>query len=103
MDSATSPKPRLLTGWEAIAQYMGRVVRTVQRWEREMGLPVRRPHHINKKAILARTEDLDRWLTTQLPPRPANAGRKTARGYTNAVAHLAFLTVGNASGNSRCA
>src|SRR5687768_12803255 len=34
-----------LDGWKAIAAYLGRTVRTVQRWEREQRLPVCRLRH----------------------------------------------------------
>ena len=33
----------VLNSWKEIASYLGRSVRTVQRWEREFGLPVHRP------------------------------------------------------------
>jgi hypothetical protein len=32
-----------LTTWKEVAAYLGKGVRTVQRWEAELGLPVRRP------------------------------------------------------------
>jgi len=35
--------PQILSGWKEIANYLGKGVRTVQRYERYMGLPVRRP------------------------------------------------------------
>ena len=34
--------PDLLNSWKEIAAYMGRGVRTLQRWERDLALPVRR-------------------------------------------------------------
>jgi hypothetical protein len=52
-----------LTSWKDIAQYMGKGVRTVQRWEQEFGLPVRRPAGItHKSAVLAYRHDIDAWL-----------------------------------------
>lgn len=53
---------RVLTSWKEIAAYLGKGVRTVQRWEKDFGLPVRRPVHSDKSAILARTRDLDTWI-----------------------------------------
>jgi hypothetical protein len=42
---------------------MGKGVRTVQRWEKDFGLPVRRPPGArNRRAILALTTDLDAWV-----------------------------------------
>ena len=52
----------LLNGWKEIAQYLGRGVRTVQRWETELALPVRRPRGRSRSAVLAFTADLDGWL-----------------------------------------
>lgn len=54
--------PQILNTWKEIAQYMGRGVRTVQRWERDLGLPVRRPSGRDRSAVVALTDDLDRWL-----------------------------------------
>ena len=52
----------LLNSWKEIAAYMGRGVRTVQRWERDLGLPVRRPRAKMRSAVIALSEDLDQWL-----------------------------------------
>lgn len=52
----------VLTSWKEIALYVDSGVRTVQRWERDFGFPVRRPKTPSKKAILARPCDIDRWL-----------------------------------------
>ncbi len=59
---ASAANAAVLTSWKEIARYMGKGVRTVQRWEMDFGLPVRRPHGSNKKAILARPADLDAWV-----------------------------------------
>lgn len=56
----------LLTCWKDIARYMGKGVRTVQRWEQKLDLPVRRPRgNAYKSAVIARAEDLDQWLTSR--------------------------------------
>ncbi len=38
-------KATILNSWKQIAEYVGRGVRTVQRWEHKLGLRVRRPRH----------------------------------------------------------
>jgi hypothetical protein len=53
--------PNVLTSWKEIGQYLGKGVRTVQRWERESGLPVRRPTDPCRRAVLAIPEELDAW------------------------------------------
>ncbi len=52
----------VLNSWKEVAEYMGRGVRTVQRWERELGLPIRRPKGRSRTAVVARSEELDAWL-----------------------------------------
>lgn len=52
----------VVNSWKEIAAYLGRGVRTVQRWEQELGLPVRRPRGKNRSAVIALKPDLDRWL-----------------------------------------
>lgn len=50
-----------LDTWKSIAQHLGRSSRTVQRWHREYGLPVR---HLGGEAssVFAYTDELDQWL-----------------------------------------
>ena len=57
-----SPKSDVLNSWKEIARYLGRGVRTVQRYERELGLPVRRPRGRARSAVIAFTAELDEWL-----------------------------------------
>lgn len=52
----------VLNSWKEIAAYLGRGVRTVQRWEQELGLPVRRPRGKDRSAVIALKPDLDQWL-----------------------------------------
>ena len=54
--------PKFLAGWKDIASYLGKGVRTVQRYEREMGLPVRRPAGKSCAAVVATTAELDAWV-----------------------------------------
>lgn len=54
-------RPLFLNGWKEIASYLGRGVRTVQRWE-ALGLPVRRPNSRLRSAVLSTTQEIDTWL-----------------------------------------
>ena len=66
----------ILNSWKEIANYLGRGVRTVQRWERDLGLPVHRPKGKDRSAVLAFPQELDNWLrqtpvrSTELLPAP---------------------------------
>jgi hypothetical protein len=57
--------PGRLDGWKDIASYLGRGVRTAQRWERELGLPVRRLGTGGAEVVYAFREELDAWLLRQ--------------------------------------
>ena len=59
----------ILNGWKEIANYIGRGVRTVQRWE-GLGLPVRRPNARLRSAVVTDSEELDRWLASCSNGRP---------------------------------
>jgi hypothetical protein len=56
--------PRILTSWKEIGQYLGKGVRTVQRWERDADLPVRRKVP-GSHSVMAMPEELDAWLHSQ--------------------------------------
>jgi hypothetical protein len=61
----------VLNSWKEIARYLGRGVRTVQRWERDFGLPIRRPAGRDRSATMALTSELEEWLsTTPVRSRP---------------------------------
>src|SRR5689334_13336414 len=65
--SMTASKPsdqRILHCWKEIADYLSAGVRTVQRWETEYALPVRRPRGTKRSAVLAFTSEIDAWLKT---------------------------------------
>ncbi len=83
---------------------MNRDVRTVQRWEKNEGLPVRRHEHDKLSTVYAYREELNRWLEERAPsteevesdtvvsveemPKQVRSGRSWPR------AVLALLTVG---------
>jgi hypothetical protein len=60
---------RLLTSWKEIASYLGKSIRTVQRWERELGLPVRRPNRHLSGIVIVDQQELDAWLAA-MPLQP---------------------------------
>lgn len=62
-----------LDSWKAIAQYLGRDVRSVQRWERERGLPVHRLPGQKGSAVFAFEDELDQWLRSRQQDAPSSA------------------------------
>jgi phage terminase Nu1 subunit (DNA packaging protein) len=56
------PAIERLASWKEIAVYLGREVRTVQRWERREGLPVHRHSHAKGSSVWAFKEEMDAWL-----------------------------------------
>jgi homoaconitase/3-isopropylmalate dehydratase large subunit len=59
--SSRTTRPVFLNGWKEIAGYVGRGVRTVQRWE-ALGLPVRRPNARLRSAVVTTAEEVDVWV-----------------------------------------
>ena len=55
----------LLNSWKEISKYVDRGVRTVQRWERDFGFPVRRPAGHVKSCVIALRSDIDLWMATR--------------------------------------
>src|SRR5262245_5738787 len=53
-----------LDSWKEIASYMGRDERTVQRWESERNLPVRRLPGGKRGGVYAYRQELDAWRTS---------------------------------------
>jgi hypothetical protein len=57
--------PGYFTSWKEIAQYLGKGVRTVQRWERDGGLPVRHNVAHARHSVLSTPEELDEWVRSR--------------------------------------
>ena|SRR5215469_9379737 len=53
---------KVLHSWKDIANYAGRGVRTIQRYETELGFPVHRPDGRSRSAVLAFSDEVDEWL-----------------------------------------
>jgi len=76
----SQPEGGRLDSWKEIAGYLGRDLRTVRRWEKEKGLPVRRVPGGERSAVFAYSEEIDEWLQSgrvELPgtSQVANEGR----------------------------
>jgi len=109
---------RRLDSWKAIAEYLGRDAATARRWEKTLGLPVKRVAGGAGRSVFAYTDDIDAWLasscgaTTQplaapappvsAPPTPLSipepppAIRRAAAPRAVAAAALAVTLLGTA-------
>ncbi len=54
-----------LDSWKHIANYFRRDVRTVQRWERQEGLPVHRHSHRKSSSVYALRGELNTWWSSR--------------------------------------
>jgi TolB-like protein/Tfp pilus assembly protein PilF len=55
------PSESRLDSWKEIALYLHRDVTTVQRWEKQEGMPVHRHLHHKRGSVYALTSELDAW------------------------------------------
>jgi len=78
--SPAGPEDRL-DSWKAIASYLGRGVRTVQRWEREEALPVHRLAHEKRGSVYAYRPEVDAWWES----RRRSLSTDTAGSTTDAI------------------
>ena len=53
-----------LDSWKEIAAFLGRGIRTVQRWERDEGLPVHRLPHAERGSVFADPAEINAWAVS---------------------------------------
>jgi len=54
---------QILTGWKEIANYLRKGVRSVQRYERDLALPIHRLPGKSTGSVIAIKAELDSWVT----------------------------------------
>jgi hypothetical protein len=73
-----------LDSWKEIAVYLGREVRTVQRWEKREHLPVHRHLHSKIGSIFAFKHEIDSWRKSRslspVPPASQNGMTELVAG-----------------------
>jgi hypothetical protein len=101
MSQLPDPDDRL-DSWKEIAAFLRRTVRTVQRWERTAGLPVRRGRPGQRRAIVASKSELREWWSRQQdalqdddpagePTAPSLRRRVVLGGFAVAVVALVVI------------
>ena len=70
----------MMSGWKEIANYLGKGVRTVQRYERIAALPVRRTALGQVGSVFATKAELDGWINARPSRQPfeASQGRQVS-------------------------
>ena len=81
-----------LDSWKEIAAYLKRGARTVQRWEREAGLPVHRLQHEKLGSVYAWKSELDRWWSSRRGQLEADAAAEASRGASIGVLPFADMS-----------
>jgi len=85
------PKPDdLLDGWKAIAEHLARTERTVQRWEKSKGLPVRRLQATSpdeQPRVFAYKSEVDVWWQEQQTKLTDKAEKEAQEEETGSVGH----------------
>jgi hypothetical protein len=96
----TPPRGLYLDSWKAVAAYLKRDIRTVQRWEKHEGLPVHRHQHDERGTTYAYSGEIDEWLEsrTRRESAPAAGSIRTSAGrarlpYWRSAVALAALAV----------
>ena len=62
---------RILDSWKEISDYLKRDIRTCRRYERDLGLPVRRLDGTSQARVFAYQDEIDVWLAKKLGGRPS--------------------------------
>ena len=87
-----------LEGWKSIAAYLGRDIRTVQRWELNEQLPVHRLGHKRQGTTYAFRSELDAWRSQRsvdrpLPAAPGETRSRRPRWWLFGVVAVGTLSV----------
>lgn len=96
-----SPAGPRLESWKEIAAYLRRDKRTVQRWEREYGLPVHRLQLSTGSTVYAYPAELDAWHTERRPPNfpTEESSNDSGRPGASGKIRLVVLPFANLSGD----
>jgi tetratricopeptide (TPR) repeat protein len=66
-------KRRVLESWKEISDYLSRSIKTCQRWEVELGLPIHRIDGTPSARVFAYADELDGWMAEKLNSAEAKA------------------------------
>lgn len=73
----STPEKTQLTSWKEVAAFFNATPRTVMRWERERGLPIRRLPGDARSRVYADVAELEAWLALAAPSAVMDAAAAT--------------------------
>jgi hypothetical protein len=85
---------RILNGWKEISGHIECSVRTAQRWEAQLGMPVHRPAAKESGVVVAFSDELETWLGPPPQDQQTSGEQRLARIFedvNNLVADAAEL------------
>jgi hypothetical protein len=85
---------RLLSSWKEVAAHLGCDKRTCYRWEKTLGLPVRRVEGASRSRVFAYVDEIDRWREERLGGGPGPEDRPAPRSVAKAVPFIGLALVG---------
>lgn len=105
-DSAKPDTDDRLDSWKEIASHLKRTVRTVQRWEKQEGLPVHRHLHLRANSVYACKSELDEWWSHEanfVEAKPLDSSevpwREVAHPQVSTVSTMSRSEAGYLEGN----
>ena len=93
LDSSNGPALDRLDGWKDIASYLNKSVRTAVRWEKQLGLPVRRLHTEGGEIVFAFRNEIDDWLRRNPPSTLETRHERETRAQASANPPLAATRI----------
>jgi hypothetical protein len=99
--SVLDPGRDRLDSWKEIAVYLGREVRTAQRWEKRESLPVHRHVHAKASSVWAFKHEIDAWLNTRSPAASEPAHKEKYPGSAAESLNTTLLTAARTPTKSR--
>jgi hypothetical protein len=82
---------KILNGWKEISNHIERGVRTAQRWEALLGMPVHRPALKDRSAVVAFADELDRWIARTEPAEDKDMLARVLENVSSLSWHTAEL------------
>jgi hypothetical protein len=85
---------RLLSSWKELATYLGCDKRTCYRWEKSLGLPIRRVEGASRSRVFAYADEIDRWRKERLGGGHGPEDRPAPKAVAKALPFVGLASVG---------